>query len=204
MKARTACSGVEYVGRFARLRMRLASRTDSPPIQALRTGFLAPAAASTSFRAVSFGSVIACGVKMARAQSTPSSSSTVAAAAAYRSGGASPRTSTGFLRDQWAGRIRLSSFIVESVKRARTPPRSIKASVAITPGPPALVTMARRSPRGSRSRARSSAQSNMSSELWIRTMPARSNAASYTASSPAMAPVWDAAAFADSGNRPAL
>ena len=37
-----------------------------------------------------------------------------------------------------------------------------------------------------------------------RTMPARSKAASYTLSTPAIAPVCDAAAWADSGNRPAL
>ena len=50
----------------------------------------------------------------------------------------------------------------------------------------------------------SSAQSNRSLTSYTRTMPARSNAASYTLSTPANAPVCDAAAWADSVKRPAL
>jgi len=76
--------------------------------------------------------------------------------------------------------------------------------VAITPGPPALVRIASRDPLGGRIRARSSAESNRSPISYTRTIPARRNAASYTASSPAIAPVWELAAFADSANRPAL
>ena len=43
---------------------------------------------------------------------------------------------------------------------------------------------------------------NSSSSVCTRKIPDRRNAASYTASAPATAPVWDAAAFIPASNRP--
>lgn len=80
----------------------------------------------------------------------------------------------------------------------------MRASVAITPGPPALVTMANREPKGGRTRATNSAVSKISPISHTRTASARRKAASQTASSPARAPVWELAARADSVKRPAL
>jgi len=94
--------------------------------------------------------------------------------------------------------------MVAAPSSASTPCRAISASVAMTPGPPALVTIARRGPAGRRWRPTSSAQWKISPISPTRTTPARANAASYTASSEASAPVCEAAALADSVNRPAL
>ena len=87
---------------------------------------------------------------------------------------------------------------------ASLPPDAISASVAITPGPPPLVRMHRRSPTSGRERARVSTAPNRSSVEYTRSMPARRIAASYTSSAPASAPVCEAAARAPSAARPAL
>src|SRR6266566_4349451 len=56
--------------------------------------------------------------------------------------------STGLLWLQCAGSIWLSAARVWGANSASVPPPPIKASVASTPGPPALVRMVRRGPRG--------------------------------------------------------
>ena len=149
------------------------SATTRPPIQAASTGLWAwPATVPTAW-AVAVGSVIACGVRITNTASTFLSFSTISTALAKRSGGASPSTSTGLPCDQQIGNNSLSFSIVSSLIWANSPSRSIRASVVITPGPPALVMIASRSPLGGCCRAKSSAQSNMSSIWKIRSMPAR-------------------------------
>ncbi len=81
-----------------------------------------------------------------------------------------------------------SSASVASDKRARVPPEATSASVAMTPGPPAFVSTARRGPLGTLCRPTRSAQSKISPMLKTRARPMRSKAASKTASSPARAP----------------
>ena len=180
------------------------SSTDRPPIQVASSGFCdAPRTLATAF-AVSVASVIAWGVSITSVASVPSSCSTVSTEPAKRSGVASPSTSTGFPDDHDSGSASSSRRSVSSERSASTPPPSSRASAAITPGPPAFVTIARRGPLGGRSRASSSAVANTSAIRSTRTIPARSNAASKTVSSPAIAPVWETAALADAGKRPAL
>ena len=82
--------------------------------------------------------------------------------------------------------------------------RSTSASAASTPTPPPLVSMHNRSPRHGRAWASVSAASNSASSVSTRSMPARRTTASNTASEPANAPVWEAAALALSGARPAF
>ena len=74
----------------------------------------------------------------------------------------------------------------------------------MTPGPPALVTMASRFPNGSRCIESVFAQSNSSPISLTRTIPARLKAASKTASSPATLPVCESAALAPPAVLPAL
>ena len=80
----------------------------------------------------------------------------------------------------------------------------MSASVAMTPGPPALVTIERRGPRGRGCFARISETSNSSLMESTRSTPARRNAASRTSSEPVREPVCDAAAFAAWAVRPGL
>ena len=79
---------------------------------------------------------------------------------------------------------------------ASLPPHSISASVASTPGPPPLVTIARRGPAGRGCLPSNSARSNNSAIVSTRRTPTRRNAASSTSSLPVSAPVCEAAAFA--------
>ena len=64
--------------------------------------------------------------------------------------------------------------------------------------------MAIRSPSQAWGKASVCAASNNASSVSTRSMPARRTAASNTVSEPASAPVWDAAALAAPGVRPAL
>ena len=74
----------------------------------------------------------------------------------------------------------------------------------MTPGPPALVTMARRSPLARHGVDNSRAAANNCPTLPARTAPARSSAASNTSSAPARDPVWASAARAPGAWRPAF
>ena len=100
MNARTAFSGVLYVGMPASLSNCTPLLTTFPPIQAASTGLCARAAAWLTASAVPVGSVIACGVRITSTASTSLSFNTVSTALAKRSGGASPSTSIGLPCDQ--------------------------------------------------------------------------------------------------------
>jgi hypothetical protein len=76
--------------------------------------------------------------------------------------------------------------------------------VAITAGPPALVTIVRRGPSGRGCLPSDSARWNSSSMCVTRTTPPRRNAASTTSSLPASEPVWEAAARAAPSVLPGL
>ena len=93
---------------------------------------------------------------------------------------------------------------MSSDSSASTPPPSLRSSAAITPMPPPLVRMARRSPFIGRARARVSTAPKISSMSLTRSMPARRSAASNTMSEPARRPVCEMAARAPSAERPAL
>ena len=86
--------------------------------------------------------------------------------------------STGFRRDQLAGSTESRRAMVFSEIGARVPPPSTRASVAMTPGPPPLVTMARRLLLNRGVADRVSTASNISRVLNTRNMPARRMAAS--------------------------
>ncbi len=178
MNALTPCSGVAYVAMPWSFSTWIPSRMLSPPSHAARIGFGVVAASSPTARATEVGLVMACGVRITRTASTPGSFKTAATALATRFERASPRTSTGFLRDQAGGRFSSSSARVSGESCARTPREPTSASVAMTPGPPAFVTMPRRGPGGSFPRPIRSAQSKSSPMFITRATPARRNAAS--------------------------
>ena len=71
---------------------------------------------------------------------------------------------------------------------ASSPPPATSASVASTPGPPALVRMASRLPRGRGCFASTSDMKKMSAMLFTRSTPLRRNAASSTSSLPVSEP----------------
>ena len=102
------------------------------------------------------------------------------------------------------GRKASRIFRVVVVGLASSPPASIRASVARTPGPPALVTIASFGPPGRGCLASTSAMSKTCEIEFTRSTPTRRNAASSTSSLPAIEPVCDAAAFAAASVRPAL
>ena len=87
---------------------------------------------------------------------------------------------------------------------ASLPPQASRASVASTPGPPALVTMARRGPFGRGCLPRASEAWKSSAMVFTRSTPQRRNAASSTSSLPVSEPVWEAAALAAASVRPGL
>ena len=119
----TALSGESYWGMCPSVRTRSASATLSAPRKHARIGFPVPLwLAFTRNSAVSFVSVIACGVSKTSTASTFSSSKTVLSAKWYASARASPRTSTGFMQFAAAGRWFLSFSIVSSVKAANVNP----------------------------------------------------------------------------------
>ena len=180
------------------------SATSSPPIQEARTGLPSMLACLTSARAVAVGSVIAWGVRMTSSPSVSGSAAAISRAFAYRSGGASPMMSIGLLWLHTDGRTALSASIVSGLMSDSSPPPPISASVAMTPGPPALVTMDSRRPRGRGCLARISETSNSSLIESTRSTPARRKAASRTSSEPVSEPVCEAAAFAAWTVRPGL
>ncbi|OPX95557.1 MAG: hypothetical protein A4E58_02046 [Syntrophorhabdus sp. PtaB.Bin006] len=98
--------------------------------------------------------------------------------------------------------MEFSSTMLLSDNRANSPPISINVSVAMTPKPPAFVMIASRRPLGRYFESRTAAELKSPANSLTLMTPALLNAASYTWSSPAMAPVWDRAAFALSVNRP--
>ena len=103
---------------------------------------------------------------------------------------------------QNGGRAALRAASVSGLSGASWPPRVIRSSTAMTPGPPALVTIARAGPRGGGCIDRISAMLKRSGMVVTRRTPARRKAASKTASDPASAPVCDAAALAPASCRP--
>ena len=112
--------------------------------------------------------------------------------------------SIGLLWLQTGGRTVFSASIVSGEIADSRPPPPMSASVAMTPGPPALVTIERRGPRGLGCLERMSETMNSSLILSTRSTPARRKAASRTSSEPVREPVCEAAAFAASAVRPGL
>ncbi len=188
----------------ARLSNATPGSTDVPPIQLARTGMAARLARAASCSALRAGSVMPCGARIASKPSHPGSRRTVSTASPYRDGSASPRISTGLPWLQCGGSRAFKASIVAELSAASSPPAPSNASVASTPGPPALVTIARRRPRGRGCLPSTSAISNSSAMRSTRKTPQRRKAASRTSSLPVSAPVCDAAALAAAAVRPAL
>ena len=147
---------------------------------------------------------MSCGVRITSSPSLPGSAAAIASACAYRSGVASPRTSIGLLWLHAAGRTAFRRPRDSGDSSASSPPPATSASVASTPGPPALVTIVRRRPIGRGCLPSISARSNTSSIAFTRSTPARLKAASSTSSAPVSAPVCDVAARLAASLRPAL
>src|SRR5450830_6563 len=94
--------------------------------------------------------------------------------------------------------------MVLSESVAITNPRSTAQSVAITPGPPPLVTIANRLPVGLKPQDRALAAENSWVMVCTRTTPARRTAASKASSEPTKEAVCDIAAFEAAAWRPTL
>ena len=108
--------------------------------------------------------------------------------------------STGFAVETSAPRPSASCFRVASESGWTRSPAASQASSQATPGPPALVSTATRSPRGSGWRASSPATSNISPTVSARSTPACANSAStVTSAAASSAPVRD-----DAARRPAV
>ena len=105
---------------------------------------------------------------------------------------------------QGPGKDPLSAASVSDDSSASAPRLLIRASVARTAGPPALVTIVRFGPFGRGCLARTSARSKTSEIESTRRTPQRRKAASRTSSLPASVPVCEAAALAAASVRPAL
>jgi len=88
------------------------------------------------------------GVRITNIPSLLGSLAATSNALEYLSGLASPMISTGLLWLQTAGRSWLNASIVSGDNSVSSPPLVIKASVAKTPGPPALVKIVKRRPLG--------------------------------------------------------
>ena len=110
--------------------------------------------------------------------------------------------STGFLTDASAGRNARRRSSVCETSGVTVRPRLSQASEAMIPGPPALVRMATRRPRGTGWLARSIATSNSSSIVSVRMTPAWPSSASTPTSMPAREPVCELAARAPASVRP--
>ena len=120
------------------------------PSHAASTGLRLPRAASATACAAASGSVTATGEYIASSASTPGSAS----AAAGRRGEALGRRVADDV-ERIAARPLRRQFLIETGNRfllncASCTPFSAALSAATTPGPPPLVTMARRSPSGRR------------------------------------------------------
>ena len=129
--------------------------TNGPPIQLASTGLPRSLATLRIVRIMAgaflffvVGSVMSCGVKITITPSQFSSRAVSSSALAYRVASASPSTSTGLFRDHDAGNTLFNSAIVCAEIGVSSPPPMISASVASTPGPPALVTIVIRLPLG--------------------------------------------------------
>ena len=131
-------------------------------------------------------------------------SAAILMASAYRLESASPRMSIGLLWLQCGGRSWLSRSMASSDIGASSPPLVIRASVARTPGPPALVTMVSRGPSGRGCLLNTSALLKRSEIESTRKTPLRRNAAARASSPPVSEPVCEAAALAASSVRPGL
>src|SRR5215831_17740566 len=112
--------------------------------------------------------------------------------------------SSGLPRLQAEGRTPSRRPSVSPDSEASSPPLATSASVASTPGPPALVTIVSRGPRGRGCRPRTSANLKTSPMSVTRRTPLRRKAASNTSSEPVSAPVCEAAALLAAAERPAL
>ncbi len=112
--------------------------------------------------------------------------------------------STGLAIAAAKGRLAASFSRVAGANSAMRSPRFTQASVAMIAGPPALVTIATRSPAGSGQRSRARAVSNSSSIVSARSTPHWSRKAVTVTSAPASAPVCEEAARAPSSVRPDL
>ena len=194
--ARSPCRGRRTSGCRPRAGCAAPSATSRPPIHEASTGLPAMWAYGTSSLGRAVGSVIACGVRMTSRPSAAGSAAAISSALAYRSGGASPMMSIGLLWLQTAGSTSLRRSIVAGERSVSWPPPPIRASVASTPGPPALVTMVRRGPCGRGCLASTSAMPNRSEMRSTRSTPTRRKAASRTSSEPVSEPVCEAAALA--------
>ena len=122
----------------------------------------------------------------------------------YLSAGASPRISTGLCGEAAGGNALLSSSMVLSSSLAITKPCFSTASVAKTPAPPPLVTIATLFPRGIGFHASALSIKGYSHNSSISNAPACFIAASYTLYAPARLPVCEATALTPCSLLPAF
>lgn len=120
------------------------------PSHAARTGLREPRATAATARAASVGGSTGRGTCSAITPSVLASEMTVPTAAANRSGGASPRTSTGLPRSLSSGSSASSAASVCGSNSASGMPASRALSAASSAGPRPFATTAIRSPCGMR------------------------------------------------------
>ena len=176
--------------------------TNVEPSSAITTGLSnLPITSFTAF-ATSSALNIGGGGRMTIAESTLSSWRRISRHWAYCSGDAEASMSTGLWMLAAGGRMADKAVSVDSLNWARIKPSLSSESAAMTPGPPALVTIPILFPFGSGQFSNACAQSNICSAVSARRMPAFSKAASKAVSEAASAPVCDAAAFCPASKRP--
>ena len=153
--------------------------------------------------ATSSARVISGGTKIATTASMPSSAAISSIVARKSSSPAPAIMSIGFAVPASAGSRAASVARVRGSSTGTRRPAASHASAQEIPGPPALVMIATRSPRGSGWPANSDATSNSSATVATRMTPACWNSASTVASEAASsAPVCDDAARAPTAERP--
>ena len=177
----------------------------SAPSQTASTGRSLPSAAAAIPRATSAARVPSGRTKIVTTASTASSSSRTRSERSYWSAVAEAIMSTGFAVEASGGSPSASRSCVAADSGSIRRPSASQASAQRMPGPPALVSTATRSPRGSGCRASRPATSNISPTVSARSTPACSNSAStVTSLAASSAPVCDDAARWPAAVRPLL
>ena len=167
----------------------------SAPSQTASTGRSAPSAAAAIARATSAARAASGRTKIVTTASTASSASRIRSDRSYWPAVAEAIMFTGLPVDASGASPSASRARVAADGGSIRRPAASQASAQRIPGPPALVSTATRSPRGSGCRASRPATSNISPTVSARSTPAWANSAStVTSAAASSAPVRDDAA----------
>lgn len=162
-----------------------------------------PRAPSISAAATSSARVTSGGMKITITASTPGSRPTIRIASRYCSAGAEASRSTGLETLASPGSTARSARWVSSASTGTSSPSATQVSAHRIPGPPALVRIATRRPRGGGWLATSAATSNIWWRESVRITPVwRKSASTVTSEAAIIAPVCEVVARTPAGERP--